>query len=421
MRRETKLKSGIQNPKFFPGVKYLGWRSSQESGEDGQMKMGKHKAKTRVLLAVLLPGMLLAGCGKKQDAHGPAGVPVTVATAVQKEMPVVINVIGNVESITSVQVKSMLNGEITRVNFKEGQDVRKGDLLFILDPRPYEADLRRNEANLARDIATAENARADAARYQALWKEGVVASQQAEAMQTAADAAAALVQADRAAVENARVQLLYTKIFSPINGRTGNLSIPLGNVIKANDLSLLTINQITPIYVTFTIPEDRLADVKRYMAQHPLTVAAKVPGDPIPAVGTLTFIDNTVDRQTGTIKLKGTFENKDRRLWPGQFVNVVLTLATQPGAVVVPAKAVQDGQQGPYVFVIDKEMKAEVRQVTVTRTVGNESVVASGVQPGETVVTDGHLRLTPGAKVELKNNPPGQGQNADAKKPPDVS
>jgi multidrug efflux system membrane fusion protein len=385
------------------------------------MKMGKYRGKTVTLLAALLLTVWLAACGRKSDTGGPASVPVTVATAVQKEMPIEIGVIGNVESITSVQVKPMINGEIISVNFKEGQDVRKGDLLFVIDPRAFEADLHRNEANLVRDIATAVNARADANRYEALWKDGVVAPQLADQMRSAADAAEALVQADRAAVENAKVQLLYTKIYSPINGRTGNLTIQLGNVIKANDLSLLTINQITPIYVAFTIPEERLGEVKRYMAQRKLRVIAKLPNDPNPAEGVLTFIDNTVDRQTGTIKLKATFENLDRRLWPGQFVNVVMTLTTQPGAVVVPAKAVQDGQQGPYLFVVDKEMKAEPRSVTVARTVGNESVVTSGVQPGEVVVTDGQIRLIPGAKVEFKNNPPGQGQNAEAKKPADVS
>jgi multidrug efflux system membrane fusion protein len=383
--------------------------------------MGDDRKKQIKLLAVAILIATLGACASKKETRGPASVPVLVATAVQKEMPVDIGVIGNVEAITSVQVKSMINGEITSVNFKEGQDVRKGDLLFIIDPRPFEADLRRNEANLARDIATAENARADSNRYQALWKEGVVASQQAEQMQTASDAAAALVRADHAAVENARVQLLYTKIYSPINGCTGNLTIQLGNVIKANDLSLITINQITPIYVSFTIPEQHLGEVKRYMAQHNLKVTAKLPVDPNPAVGILTFIDNTVDRQTGTIRLKGTFENKDRRLWPGQFVNVVLTLATQPDAVVVPAQAVQEGQQGQYVFVVNKEMTAEARQVSVARTVGGESIVATGIRPGEVVVTDGHLRLVPGAKVELKSNSPGQGQSADAKKPPDMS
>ncbi len=381
------------------------------------MRACRRLGKAAIVAAVLLGIGLLAGCGQgKQPARVAAAVPVTVATAVQKDVPVQITAIGTVESMTSVAVKSMLNGEITSINFKEGQDVKKGQLLFTIDKRPTEADLRRAEATLAKDMATAENARADARRYQALFKEGVVASQQAEQMQTAADAADALVQADRAAVTNARVQLVYTNIDSPINGRTGNVTIQLGNVVKANDLPLVTINQITPIYVTFTIPEQFLGEVKRYMAQRRLTVTAAVPNDAKPAEGMLTFVDNTVDRQTGTIKLKGTFANSDRRLWPGQYINVTLTLTTQPNAVVVPSQAVQNGQQGQYVFVVNKDMTAESRQVSVARTIGNQSVIASGVLPGDVVVTDGQLRLTPGAKVEVKSNGPGQGQNAEAGK-----
>jgi multidrug efflux system membrane fusion protein len=380
------------------------------------MNIGGKTAALATSALALLMAVLTACNGNKEQARGPASVPVTVSTAVQRDVPVSIVAIGNVESITSVQVKSMINGEITSVHFKEGQDVHKGDVLFTIDPRPFEADLRRAEATLARDIATAENARAEAKRYQELWKQGVAASQQAEQMQTAADAGDALVRADRAAVENAHVQLQYTKIYSPINGRTGTVTIQLGNVIKANDLPLVSINQITPIYVTFTIPEQNLGEVKRYMAQHRLGVAAMLPNDPHPAVGTLTFVDNAVDRQTGTIKLKGTFENTDRRLWPGQFVNVLLTLTTQPKAVLVPSQAVQNGQRGQFVFVVNKEMKAESRDVTISRTIGDQAVVASGVQAGEVVVTDGQLRLTPGAKVELKNTSPGQGQNAEANK-----
>jgi multidrug efflux system membrane fusion protein len=344
----------------------------------------------------------VACAGRQAEKRAPA-VPVAVATAAQKDMPLQINAIGNVEAITSVQVKSMINGEITAVKFKEGQDVAKGDLLFTIDASPYEADLRNKEATLARDIATTENARAEARRYQALWKEGVVASQQAEDMQAAADAGDALVRADRAAVENAKVQLQYTRIYSPIRGRTGSLTIQLGNVIKANDLPLLSINQIDPIYVTFAIPEQQLGNVKRYLAQHSLKVTAKLSGEPQPAEGTLTFIDNEVDRQTGTIKLKGTFANRDHRLWPGQFVDVTLVLAVQPKAVVIPAQAVQEGQQGQFVFVIDKEMKAQARLVSISQTLAGQSVVATGIAPGEVVVTDGQIRLNPGAKVEFIN------------------
>lgn len=369
------------------------------------------------MAAMLLILVSLAGCGDKQQQQAmPSVVPVTVATAVQKDVPIQINAIGTVEAITSVAVKSQVNGEITSIRFKEGDDVKKGQLLFTIDPRPAEAELRRAEATLARDEATALNARAEAKRYEALYKEGVAASQQAEQMRTAAEAAEALVAADRAAVLNARVQLEYTNIYSPISGRTGAVTIQLGNVVKANDLPLVTINQISPIYVSFTIPEQLLPEVKRHMAQRKLTVMAALPNEPRPAVGTLTFVDNTVDRQTGTIKLKGTFDNTDRRLWPGQYVNATLTLTTQPNAVVVPSQAVQSGQQGHFLFVVNKDMTAESRPVTVSRTLGDQSVIASGVQPGEVVVTDGQLRLTPGAKVEVKSNLPGQGQNAEADK-----
>lgn len=370
-------------------------------------------------IAVLLAALLSACADKKPQARGPVAVPVTVAQAVQKDVPLQISAIGAVESPTAVQIKSMVNGEITSVRFKEGQEVKKGELLFTIDRRPMEATLRLAEATLAKDRATAMNARADAARYEALWKQGVVAQQQAEQMQTAAAAATELVKADEAAVANAKVQLTYTDIYAPISGRTGNLQIQLGNVVKANDTPyLVAINQMNPIYVTFTIPEQQLGLVKRYMAEHKLTVSATVPNDPRPAVGTLTFVDNAVDRQTGTIKLKGTFDNNDRRLWPGQFVNVSLTLATQPNAVLVPSVAVQSGQQGPFIFVV-KDGKAESRQVKIDRTIGDQSVVASGVAPGDVVVTDGQLRLTPGAAVDIRGQGGPQSQNADVAKPQD--
>lgn len=364
------------------------------------------------VLLVLL-GIALAGCAQKKKAPRAATVPVMVATATQQDMPVQITAIGTVEAVNSVQVKSMVNGEITSVNFQEGQDVGKGALLFTIDRRQAEADLRRAQATLARDIATEQNALAEARRYIALQKEGVVARQLAEQMQSAAEAATALVQADRAAVANARVQLQYSRIYAPISGRTGTLQFDRGNVVKANDTSyLVAINQISPIYVTFTIPEQMLPQVKKYMAGRKLSVVAAIANDPRPAVGTLTFVDNLVDRQTGTIKLKATFSNGDRRLWPGLYVNVTLTLATEANVVVVPSQAVQNGQQGPFVFVVKKDMTTESRQVRIDRTVGDKSVIAEGVKAGEMVVTDGQLRLTPDAKVEIKKSGPG----ADAAK-----
>lgn len=380
--------------------------------------------KPALLAMAVAASIALAGCADKKQQQKPvaASVPVTVAVAQQKDMPLQINAIGTVEAYNTVGIKSQVNGEITSVNFKEGQDVKKGQLLFTIDRRPMEADLRRAEATLAKDSATAANDRAQAERYAALFKQGVVASQQADQMMAQANASEALVKADQAAVQNARVQLQYTSLYSPISGRTGNLMVQLGNVVKANpDNPIVTINQIEPTYVTFTIPEQFLSEVKRYMATRKLGVAAMIPNDPTPATGTLTFIDNAVDKQTGTIKLKGTFANGDRRLWPGQFTNVTLTLAVERSAITVPNQAVQTGQQGQFVFVIKDDNTAEVRPVTVTRTIGNQSVIGSGIRPGDKVVTDGQLRLVAGSKVEIRTSgseaAPG-GQNAGSQQQP---
>ncbi|HYG99399.1 MAG TPA: efflux RND transporter periplasmic adaptor subunit [Terriglobales bacterium] len=378
--------------------------------------------KSRAIKAVVLAGTLaalsfLGACAandKKQQKPAASSVPVTIALAQKKDVPLQITAIGAVEAYNTVGIKSQVTGEITSVNFREGQDVKKGQLLFTIDRRPMDADLRRAEATLAKDSATAANDRAEAERYEALFKQGVVARQQLDRMVAQANASEALVKADQAAVQNARVQLQYTSIHAPISGRTGNLMVQLGNIAKANpDSPIVTINQVEPVYVTFTIPEQFLSEVKRYMGRGTLRVAATVPNDPTPAIGNLTFVDNAVDRQTGTIKLKATFPNKDRRLWPGQFANATLTLAVEPNVTTVPSQAVQTSQQGQFVFVIREDNTAEVRPVTVSRTVGNESVITGGIQTGDRVVTDGQLRLVAGAKVEIRNNTPG-GQNATA-------
>jgi multidrug efflux system membrane fusion protein len=359
-----------------------------------------------MLLVVLLAGAtLLSACGgnKKQEQSRPRNlvVPVTLATAVKKDVPVQLRAIATVEAYNRVDVKTQVTGQLMKVYFREGQDVRKGDLLFQLDPRPFEAELKRAEGVLARDKAQAANARAEAQRYAAMLKEGIVAQQQADAVRANAEALEAAVAADQAAVDNARVQLQYTRIYSPIDGRTGNLVVQQGNMVKANDdTGLVTINQIQPIYVTFTVPENVLGEVRRYMGKGKLKVLAQVPNEPQRAEGTLTFIDNAVDRQTGTIRLKATFTNADRRLWPGQYVNTVLTLTTEPDRVVVPTQAVQTGQQGQYVFVVKPDMTAENRAVAVARTIEGQAVIDKGVQAGERVVTDGQMRLVPGAKVE---------------------
>jgi multidrug efflux system membrane fusion protein len=379
---------------------------------------------SRALIALILLFLIvsfLAACDNKAPQKPAAvAVPVVVAVAEQRDVPIQIKVIGSVEPYVTVGIKTMIAGEITSVKFKEGQDVSKGQLLFTIDRRPMEADLRRAEATRARDEATAANDRAQATRYAALMKEGVVAQQQADQMMTAANASDALVKADGAAVENSKVALQYAQVYAPIPGRTGNLMVQLGNVVKANpDTPIVTINQITPIYVTFTIPEQYLGDVKRYMAQHTLTVKAQIPNDPNPPTGNLTFIDNAVDRQTGTIKLKATFANADRQLWPGQFVNVTLTLATQPNAIVVPTEALQTGQQGQFVYIVRADNVAEARPVTVARSVDGKSVIASGLQPGDRVVTDGQLRLRSGeSKVDIRPNAPGAPPVAQSQQQP---
>jgi multidrug efflux system membrane fusion protein len=318
-------------------------------------------------------------------------------------MPVDVQAIGAVEALSTVSVKTQITGELTGVFFKEGQDVKKGDLIFTLDKRPFEAEIKRQEANLQRDTAQAHLAHLDADRYAGLFNSGVVSKQQYDQAQANAQALDAAVQADSAAVENARVQLIYCSLYSPINGRTGTLMIHQGNMIKANDTPfLVNINQIEPIYVTFPVPEQYLADIKRFAAAGTLPVKATIQGDNRPVLGKLSFIDNAVDQATGTIKLKGEFANADRRLWPGQFVNVTLTLHAQPRAIVVPSQAVQNGQQGQFVFVIHPDLTVEARPVSVNRTSEGQSVIDKGLTAGERVVTDGQLRLVPGSKVEIK-------------------
>jgi multidrug efflux system membrane fusion protein len=328
---------------------------------------------------------------------------VTVATVEQKEIPVTIRAIGNVEPIEKVDVKSQIAGQVMSVHFKEGQEVKKGDLLFEIDPRQARADLDKAIGQLARDKAAAANAKADAARYAALFKEGVTSKQEYDRVASAAQQADAAVAADEATVENSRLQLHYTKITAPISGRTGNLAVTVGNIVKSNEAVLVTINQINPIYVSFSIPEQQLPDVKRYMNAG-LTVEAVQQGAASGSgvEGKVTFVDNNVDLQTGTIRLKATFNNAKTILWPGQFVDVVLTLTRQPNSIVVPSAGVNVGQNGQYTFVVGADNTVSLRNVAVQRTFGDQSVIASGLKPGETIVTDGQLRLTNGTHIEVK-------------------
>jgi multidrug efflux system membrane fusion protein len=350
-------------------------------------------------------GLFLTGCSKQENASakGPApAVPVTIATVEQKDVPVTIRAIGNVEPIQRVDIKSQLAGQVVAVHFKEGQDVEKGALLFELDPRQQKADLDKAQGQLIKDQAMAANAKADADRYAQLFKEGVTSQQEYERMRTGADSAAATVEADRAAVEAARVQLQYTKIYAPVTGRTGNLTVTEGNIIKANEATLVTVNQIHPIYLTFSVPEQQLDDVKHFMNAGLKVEAIPQAQNDLRVAGKVTFIDNTVDVATGTIKLKATFQNENNTLWPGQFADVVLTLTMQPKAITVPSSAVNVGQNGQYVFVVGQDKTVDMRPVTVQRTFADQTLIASGLKPGEQVVTDGQLRLTKGTPIEVK-------------------
>lgn len=382
-------------------------------------------------VAVLVP--VLAGCNAPsvESADSRTAVPpVKSAPALRKEVPVDINAVGNVEAYSTIAVKARIGGELTKVYFQEGDDVKKDQLLFLIDPRPYEeavrqakANLARNqallnqaEANLKRDIAQERYARDQAARYRKLLAEGVFSKEQTEQMETDADARAEAVRADQAAIEssraaiaadqsaldNATLQLSYCSIRSPVDGRTGDLAIKQGNLVKATDVDLVTINQIHPVYVTFSVPEKELPAIKKYMAGRSLAVFASAPGEPARERGTLTFIDNAVDVATGTIKLKGSFNNEHGRLWPGQFVNVALRLTTKPSAVVVPVEAVQTGQDNNYVYVVKPDSTVELRPVTPGFRVGQEMTIERGLQPGETVVTEGQLRLAPGMTVRTE-------------------
>ncbi len=332
-------------------------------------------------------------------------VPVTVAKVRQHSIPVEVRAIGNVEPYSTIGVKSLVAGQLVHVYFTEGDYIRKGQQLFQVDPRPFEQALKQAEANLARDAATAANAEADAQRYDELFKQGIVAKSDNDLKQFTKRSMEATLAADRAAIDNARLQLEYCNITSPIEGRTGNVMVKEGNVVKANDVPLVTINQIHPIYVSFSVPEKDFLEINKRMADH-LTVRAVPAGgeESHPLQGVLTFADNAVDQTTGTIRLKATFDNTDNRLWPGQFANATLFVTTQPNAILVPSEAVQTGQNGQFVFVVKPDMKVEVRPVVLGRQVGNEQAV-TGVQPGEIVITDGQSRLVPGATVQVVQSP----------------
>jgi multidrug efflux system membrane fusion protein len=350
---------------------------------------------------------LIGGKAPEQKGARPAAAQAVVAGVAEVlPTPIQVSAIGTVQSIATVIIKSRVDGQIADVHFEEGQDVKEGDLLFTLDNRSFQAQLAQAEAVLQRDRAQLERAQLELKRQTELADRGVASAQKLEDAQMAEKVLQAAIRASEAAAENARVNLSYTSIRSPITGRTGSVNLKRGNVVKSNDTTtnavpLVTITQLRPIYVNFTIPERHLPDIRAALADSErLPAVVTMPSQPDkPVTGTLTFVDNQVDAATGTIPLKATFANDDIRLWPGQFVNVNLTLGIQAHAVVVPSPTIQIGQNGPYVFVIKEDSTVELRLVRIDRTVGNQTVVASGLNPGERVVVDGQLRLNNGTRV----------------------
>ncbi len=396
----------------------------------------RHHISWALLLGLGIAALISQGCAGKGGAAGPGqrrgegAMPVTVATVSQRDVPIDIEVIGNVEAYSTVTVKAQVGGQLVEVHFNEGDYVRKGDLLFEIDRRPLESTLNQaqanlardealvgqSEANLARDLAQQEYIHSQAERFAELFKAGISSKDQTEQIRANANAISQAVNADRAAiqsaraqivaaraaVENAKLQLGYTTIRCPLDGRTGNLTVKRGNILVANATDLMTINQVQPVYVTFAVPESRLPEIKRYMAQGKIAVTAMMQdADAGKETGLLTFVDNAVDLTTGSIKLKATFPNPDRKLWPGQFVRVVLRLTTQPNGIVVPNQAVQTGQDGQYVYVVKSDKTVEMRTVVTGTRVDQDLVINKGLQAGEIVVTEGQLRLGPGSRVQV--------------------
>ena len=394
-----------------------------------------------IIIAAGTTALAGAGCGSNTSAAGPGGggrgrgrggdggaAPVVTAKAATKDVPVDLAAIGNVEAYATISVRSQVTGLLTDLSFHEGDLVKQGQLLFSLDRRPFEAALAQAEANLvrdrallaqseaqlARDAANAEYQQLSAERQLQLSQRGIISKDQAEQIRSQADATAAVVKADRASIDSARAQLVaqqsavdsarvslgYTTIKSPIDGQTGNLGVKVGSLVTANQTELTTIARVQPVLVTFAVPAIHLGTIKSHMTGGKLPVTA-TPQDTAaqPAVGVLSFVDNAVDMTTDTIKLKATFDNPDRRLWPGQFARVSLRLTTLDHATVVPSQAVQTGQDGQYVFIVKDDSTVEQRTVVVGQRVEDETVVQKGLKPGETVVTEGQLRLEPGSRV----------------------
>jgi multidrug efflux system membrane fusion protein len=349
--------------------------------------------------------VVLASCGTKAAEHAPT-IPVSVSQAVRIDAPALVTANGVVEPVQTVAVEAQVGGTLTEVSFQEGDEVTEGQVLFRIDPRPFEAALRQSQAALARDHAQEQNAQRDAERYKALVAKDYVTQSQAEQAQAQAASMTATLQSDSAAVENARLNLGYTTIRAPISGRTGSVLVRRGNLVKPNGGPLLVINQLQPILVRFPVTGRDFLALRRRAASGPVPVrVAASDSTVLPEQGSLTFLDNAVDSLTGTVTAKARFTNASRALWPGEYVRVAVQLDMRNGAIAVPTTAVQNGQEGSYVYVVDTERNAHVRTVTVGQPVGDLTVIEHGLEPGEQVVVDGQSRLVPGAKVEAKPQP----------------
>jgi multidrug efflux system membrane fusion protein len=379
------------------------------------MSLGKRYAILAALAVVLVAGALVvyfsgdSRAREKPAAKGPAAAPVAVTAALQQSIPVRLQAIGNVEAYASVAVKSRVDGQILEVLFREGQEVKKGEILLKIDARPFAAAQNQAEAQAARDIANRDQAASQAMRYQELLDKNFVSKEAYAQYRTNAQTADATARASHAALENAKLNLEYTVIRSPIDGYVGRALLQAGNMVKANDtLSLVVINQVKPVYVSFAIPEQKLAEVRELMRKGPLTVEVAAPGsDKALAEGRIAFLDNAVDQTTGTIKVRAIFDNRDAALWPGQFYTVRVKLYDQDNAILVPSRAVQTGPSGQFVYVVKADMTVEIRKVVVDRSEGETAVLSSGtVAKGDQVVVRGALRLAPGAKVTLTEGAP---------------
>jgi len=370
----------------------------------------RHDRLQRSLAALTAAAVVFSGCSRKESPGGKPGraagagpVPVLAGKAAQKNIPVQILAIGNVQPFTKVAVRSQITGQLAKVHFQEGEEVKRNDLLFTIDPRPSQTALEQAKANLARDEAQFENARIEFERVNKLFVANISSRDDYDKAQANLNALRGTVLADRAVITNAALNVEFTSIHSPIDGRTGNLLVHEGNIVKAEDDVLLQINQVRPIFVSFAVPEQFLPEIKRRMRSGPLQAQVSYASlDGASPSGNVSFIDNSVDLTTGTVQLKATFDNADNALWPGQFVQVAMTLFERANAVVVPTPAIQPGQNGDFVFVVKADQTVEARPVVVGVARDGETVVESGVKPGETVVTDGQLRLVPGARVDVK-------------------